>query len=350
MDTSDSGPPAQRPRKLVLRKISKGQASPSSPGMASPDESERPPAAEASEPSFPLAESSRPPASSRPAPFEVFEARHASRAPAAYHTASAAPPAPAPYQVFETAPAPYPVIDATHPPAPGFADFNEPPVPQSAPIASPWPPTGASVTGSTSRVSVLPMVAPVGPSVAPGFERPPGSQRTVLIACGVAMACALLGAGVFLGTRLDASATPSRPVAASGPTTARAASVKPTGAVHTDAVSSPTAPLVFTANVDDLPRAPGAAPRRVAPAVAPAPLTAPARPATRSAAAPAPEPAAEEPDTTAVAASSTSTPKVAAAAPVAAAPPPEPAPVAPSAPPDPLIEQIKKAMEDEAKK
>jgi hypothetical protein len=167
----------------------------------------------------------------------------------------------------------------------------------------------------------------------------------VIIACGIVFSGALVGAGVLLGTRLEDPAPKTGAATAPivlTPSTAAA----PAHTTRGDAVepARPSAPLVFTANVNDLPRAPAtpvyrrgawpAPPPKVTPPAAPA--TTPATPPPAASASAAPDPA-EAP----------SAPTPVAAPPAAAAAPPATVDTTPAAPVDPLIREMQKAVDDQ---
>jgi hypothetical protein len=296
MPTSDSGAPPHSPRKLVLRKIAKEVSFPSTLPSLPPPRSSTP-------------QPSRPPG----------RAPHAVLPPAAVSSASVAPP---PAQV---------------------PHWDPPPArPAAASSGAPLPPPGAGsvATPMPSRVSVLPFVASVSPSVRGPVASTGGSQRSILIACGVALAGVLVGAGVLLGTRLDEP--PVRATARALPAAAPVPSA--TTPVSTDrSPSSSSGPsFVATANVNDLPRAPV---RRSLPYfVAPVP----ARPPARKENGPPPASAGDEAATASSAVPAPVAPAdKAAAAPADVAPPA--APAAPPAPPDPLLQEMQKAVGDSQK-
>jgi hypothetical protein len=187
------------------------------------------------------------------------------------------------------------------------------------------------------------MVASVSAGPHATSPRSAASQRSLLIAGGIVVCGALVGGGVLLGTRLEAPAP--RAAAATTPIVLTAPSGNVTGhagrAASGDIAepSRPSAPLLFTANVNDLPRAPVAAPPRRggwAPAVPRA-----AAPAAQAPAAPAANQATPAEQDTPVAAAPEPTAPAASAAPVDSAPP------APAAPVDPLLREIQKAVDDQ---
>lgn len=313
MSTSGSGAPPRPTRKMVLRKIPKEVSFPSATPEAAP----------------------HPVKSRLPGSAPAFP-----------------PPPPPPAAARRSAPAIR--TDLPPPPAP-----SQPP---AASVATPIP----------SRISVLPFVAPISPATSDSRRAPGSPPRYVLIVCGIALSGVLVGAGVLLGSRMD---EPSARANGTGTHQAATASTAPpSGSPQVSRDQTPTIsnPLIATANVNDLPRAPMPVFRRWTPPANGAAARISAARATATAAPPvaAPEPATEqtsESSDSAVAA----TPAAAAPAPRASAStaPPAPAAVlekedappaksapsataqvsatpdpAPSAPPDPLLDEMKKAV------
>jgi len=242
----------------------------------------------------------------------------------------------------------------------------------SQPAAS-QPPASSAATPLPSRISVLPFVAPIPSPVTGRRTEPGGPPRYVLIVSGIALSGVLVGAGVLLGTRLD---SPTARTSAAGAQKPAAASLQPSAeGPRGQAVQAPTLsnPLVATANVNDLPRVPAPVVRRwtpppSAPAVVrnrPQAATAPPSQAAPAETAAGPSAESSESASTSLAAATASTASAAAAASTASPapapsatveePPPKPASSAaaqpqptaepaPSAPADPLLEEIKKAV------
>jgi hypothetical protein len=206
------------------------------------------------------------------------------------------------------------------------------------------------------------MVASVSPSPSDPFGQRIAPSRRPLIVAGIfVVGVVLIGLVAFAvsphgddGSRAAASSGLTHPLA-----TPSAASL--------GAQSQPTttaAPLVFTANVNDLPRAPG--PRRPVQWVAPRPVrpaappqvaqAAPAAPAAATAAAATDDDSEDEPATAptqapapAPAASAQVAAKAAPTVEPAPAPAPSPVETPPPPPADPLLREIQKAVEDQSR-
>jgi hypothetical protein len=323
MSSSDSGLPPQRPRKLVLRKIS----TPAPPGA---------PAPASSAPMFPASASSvvgpLPTVTSPSVRTTGSAVAAAARLTAPLPTSGSHAPAPGsgafvppmmpPPRSFEsiasTLPHPVPYIDASgfvpapqsvpptnaeaRPPVPSYAVPSHlearPPVPSyAAPSAPPCvapmlSPTAALLAAPPSQASVAPMVAPVFPAtMADGFEYPASLRRrsSLLIPGGVVAAGLLIAIGMMLQAHRGAPSTDSESTSAQAQGAAQSSASAHASPAHAPSPSSdsasqtPTPPggLVATANVDDLPRVP-ASRRYVAP-IAPA-VPHPLRPARSGAA------------------------------------------------------------------
>jgi hypothetical protein len=302
MATSDSSPPASRPRKLVLRKIQKEA---SEPGALPKAKSVPPP---------PLVPPPHPPRTSAVPPA---------------WTQAAAPRAPTPGSVH-----------------PEFAA----PAPAAAALPTPMP----------SRVSVLPMVASLaaGPPGSAAQPRPSiAPQRSVLIAAAVAACATLVAAVALLGAHRDpvprAVAVGALTEAPSAATSAAPLRVHPQLPAPSESTRS-TPPLIFTANVNDLPRAPSWSASARGRAVVPPPRP----PAALPSRAPTPAPSATDSvDDTSAAAPPASAP-VPAAPPAPAVPPAAAASAAPAATPttaqpaesgsrpseDPLLREMERSV------
>ena len=372
MSTSDSGAPPPHPRKMVLRKIAKDASFPS-------ETSEAPPAPVTSTfsgvqrpsalpPPLPSALRQRTPSvagmrrSELDSALQSADARAAQGDDGGMHASS--------------------IADSPVEGEPVWPDrFGRHAAPGGLPSS------GSTATPVPSRISVTPFVAPIPAPTRRGPSASGGPPRYVLIVCGIALSGILVGAGVLLGTRMDES--PSRATAATlHPPAGAAAPPRVAAAVANGSPKAPTAetpmpsnPLIATANVNDLPRAPAPAIRRSPPSAyqafvrsaprvqTPALPQAPPSEATTSqgsesvASASAP-PAAATASTTALAApgpEGSATPPTAptASAIVVSAPAPKDTPPAkpassadtpgtsdpaPAPAPDPLLEEIKKAV------
>jgi hypothetical protein len=386
MSPSDSGPPAPRPRKLVLRKIPKDGA-PDAPGTTHappsvtslPSAAERPYAAPPGS-ALPPPTSALPPPRPRAPSFASIpqpvppprlpqpSVPHITLAPAPSPLISTAPRIAAPPQITlphapvraPRSPSIAPIAREITPAPPAAGGYASPPQPFVAHAAAPGSTPTTAATPLPSRVSVLPMVASVAPySTDASAGR--GTQRRSLFVVGAL--AAVVAVALFALSRGPGRDEPAEhATATSGATHPLAHSTAATlAAASQPAAVSP--PLVFTANVNDLPRAPG--PRRVAPWAAPVRAAAPqARvvatppPATAAPAAAAPQAQAaaagtddqDDQDTAPTTSAPVPAPTTAKAAPPPepAAPPPAPAPteVTPPAPVDPLLREIQKAVED----
>lgn len=396
MSTSNSGPPAPRPRKLVLRKIAKDGATESSaagpaplpPGLTLQPTQPPPPVAAAHTAPPPLVAAVPPPIRSAPATVPplppprprapsyaglsapvMMKAAHASSGGLPGMGTRPPPPpsrermptlspstasVPTPYPSMPSMPAPPPSM-SSRPPQPSGSPLPQPPVP---PPQRGSQPGGNTVTPLPSRVSVLPMVASVSPSPSDPFGQRVTPSRRPLVVAGAFVGAILIGIVAFaVSPRGDDASR----VAATGVTHPLAsASAATLGAQTQPTTSAP--PLVFTANVNDLPRAPG--PRRQVQWVAPRPARPPAPPPVAQAAPP-PTPAAaaattdddsqDEPATApAPAPAASSSAQVAAkTAPPSAEAAPAPAPSAVETPPpppaDPLLREMQKAVEEQSK-
>jgi len=324
MSMSDSGAPPPPTRKMVLRKIPKevsfASATPEAPAHA---------------PKSRLPEAPR----VSPAPPPLPAAARAARPPGvdAY-----------PSQAVPSQPAP------------------------SQPAAS-QPPAGSAATPLPSRISVLPFVAPIPSPVTGRPAEHGGPPRYVLIVAGIALSGVLVGAGILLGARLDG---PTAQPSGLGAQKQAAASLSPTAESPRGPPAqapTPANPLVATANVNDLPRVPAPMVRRWTPPQSaaavrsPPPRAATAAPSQAAASQTATGQNAETSESasgspaaaTPSAASATPAPSTSSPGPATSAtieePAPKPAPSAtaqaqptadptPSAPADPLLEEIKKAV------
>jgi len=213
-------------------------------------------------------------------------------------------------------------------------------------------------------------VASVPPAARSQVATTTRNQRSVLVACGVGLAGILVGAGVLLGSRLDAPA--DRATARGLPLAEPTRTPQSAAEVQRPTTTQPV--VVATANVNDLPRAPQPILRRSSsPFAVPPSARPPARKAAIVAAPPTPTPAESPPDTDDAPASATATKTIAPAGATAEATPapsarpgttgeannapaqasdvPPAASAAPAEPPpDPLILEIQKAIGDSQKK
>jgi hypothetical protein len=328
MSSSDSGLPPQRPRKLVLRKIS----TPAPPGAPASSTPMFPPSAGSvvgplptvTSPSVRTTGSAVAAAARLTAPL----AASGSQAPPPGSGAFLPPMMPPPRSfesIASTLPHPVPYIDASgfvpapqsvpptsaearpevppyaapshpsahpavRPAAPSYAAPSAPPY--VAPMLSP---TAALLAAPPSQASVAPMVAPVFPAaMADGLEYPGSLRRrsSLLIPGGVVAAGLLIAIGMILQAHRGGPSTDSESASAQAQGAAQSSASAHASPAHAPSPSSdsasqtatPPGGLVATANVDDLPRVP--APRRyVAPTAPIAPATPhPVRPARSGAA------------------------------------------------------------------